>query len=288
MSAQPFMQVYVADYTADTQHLSCEEDGAYWRLLRAMWRSKGSLKNDPKFLARICGLTPSRWARIGPTVMELFVIEGGCITQKRLAEEFEKASVKSTRRAEAGSLGGKATALKLKGIDPANAEQSPGHSLEPEPEVEDSPPIGGSSEVIPFTLPVLPARDVIAEAFVSYNELAESVGIPKALKLTAPRRAALKKRLEEHGEDGWARALQAVSQSDFLRGIETRWKADLDFLLQPSKLQNVLEGKYQGSNHGTAAHRPDRVQQRIATVIQPMAAGAQAALDRRRGRWSGL
>jgi uncharacterized protein YdaU (DUF1376 family) len=156
MSAAPFMQVYVADYTADTQHLTCEEDGAYWRLLRAMWRSKGVLRNDPKFLARICGVTLPRWLKMAPTIMDLFTVDDGRITQKRLSEEFEKAAGKSQKRSRAGALGGKVTALKNKEKAQANAAPMPQHSLEPESDTplknptDSHPPMG---EVIPFEKP---------------------------------------------------------------------------------------------------------------------------------------
>lgn len=90
MSAPPYMKLYVADWTADTTHLSCEQDGAYGRLVRAMWRAGGSLKNDPQRLANICGLTLDRWLEIGADVLELFDSKGEAITHKRVKKEAKK------------------------------------------------------------------------------------------------------------------------------------------------------------------------------------------------------
>lgn len=137
MSA-PFMQLYVADYLGDTRHLTTEQHGAYLLLLMTMWRSDGRLPNDDKKLARIASCTPSRWAKIRDEVMEFFVVEGDEITNPRLMFELKKASEKSIKRAEAGTKGGRAKALKNKAPAKANASRLPKHSSEPEPEIEEA------------------------------------------------------------------------------------------------------------------------------------------------------
>ncbi len=67
MSRLPFMKFYVGDYLGDTQHLSCEEHGAYLLLLMTMWNAGGA--HDFANLAvacRRCNLskrdrTPEEW-----------------------------------------------------------------------------------------------------------------------------------------------------------------------------------------------------------------------------------
>lgn len=135
MSA-PFMQLYVGDYLRDTQGLTTEGNGAYLLLLMAMWNGGGSLPNDARKLARFARCTPSRWAKISADIMPFFTVDGDHITQKRLRYELEKASEKSIKRAEVGSLGGKAKALKDKKPVLAKATDLPWHSPEPEPEGE--------------------------------------------------------------------------------------------------------------------------------------------------------
>lgn len=156
MSAAPFMQLYVADYLGDTRHLTTEQHGAYLLLLMTMWRADGRLPNDPKKLARITGCTASRWARIAAEVMEFFEVDGGDITNARLKLELEKASEKSIKRAEAGSLGGKAKALKNNDPPVANAVPLPKHSPEPNIREEEEGYISGARDE--------PAGGLFAEA----------------------------------------------------------------------------------------------------------------------------
>lgn len=133
------MQFYVADYLGDTRHLSTEQHGAYLLLLFAMWRAGGSLPDDPAKLARIVGLSLARWRRVSPEVMAFFEGKEGRVTQKRLAAEIEKAKEKSEKRADAGSKGGRAKALKSNDTAVAKATDLPVYtraSSEPEPEPE--------------------------------------------------------------------------------------------------------------------------------------------------------
>jgi len=88
MSAPPYMKLYIADYLADTTHLSCLEHGAYLMLLMAMWRAGGKLPNKDVKLAAITRLPARDWAKIRPAIMELFTVSGGAIKHKRLAKEL--------------------------------------------------------------------------------------------------------------------------------------------------------------------------------------------------------
>lgn len=130
MTNTPFMQLYIADYLADTQHLTTEQNGAYLLLLMTMWRAGGSLPNDEKKLARIARVSLKRWHMIANEVMEFFDVDGDVITQKRLVEELQKAVSKSEKRKTSGSLGGKAKSLKNNEHGLANASDLPKHSSE--------------------------------------------------------------------------------------------------------------------------------------------------------------
>lgn len=130
MTNTPFMQLYVADYLADTQHLTTEQNGAYLLLLMTMWRAGGSLPNDEKKLARIARVSLKRWHIIANEVMEFFDVDGDVITQKRLVDELQKAVSKSEKRKTSGRLGGKAKSLKNNKPHLANASVLPKHSSE--------------------------------------------------------------------------------------------------------------------------------------------------------------
>lgn len=149
MSAPPYMNVYIADYTADVQALTCEQDGAYWRLLRAMWRANGKLPNVPQKLATICGLSLDRWQEIGPDVVALFQRRGGSLTHKRLNEELNKIAAKSEVRSEAGKRGAAKKASKNNGKASAIASDLPKQTpsiSEPELDNPPIPPQGGGAQ----------------------------------------------------------------------------------------------------------------------------------------------
>ena len=147
MASAPFMQLYVADYLGDTQHLSCEQHGAYILLLMTMWRAGGSLPNDDVKLARIVRLSPSKWARISADVKAFFDVSDGLLTQGRLAVELEKAIQKSSKRSEAGAKGGQAKSLKDNNQPLAIATAMPCHSSDIRSHKEEkNPPDGGSTK----------------------------------------------------------------------------------------------------------------------------------------------
>lgn len=141
-----YMQLYVGDYLRDTQDLTAEQHGAYLLILMTMWSKGGTLPNDPKKLARVARCTPSRWTKIAPDLMPYFTVDGGDITQGRLAGELEIAREKSIKRAQAGAKGGRAKSLKDKKATVANAVAMPQHLPAPVPLEENPLPPQGETK----------------------------------------------------------------------------------------------------------------------------------------------
>ncbi len=112
MTALPFMPLYVADYLADTTHLSTEAHGAYLLLLMVLWKSGGELQNDDKILARIVRLSPAKWERIKDDVLEFFQIVENKIFHNRVTQEIQKAKNLGEVRSEVGKRGVEAKRLK--------------------------------------------------------------------------------------------------------------------------------------------------------------------------------
>ena len=146
MSKQPFMQLYVGDYLADTTHLTCEQHGAYLLLLMTMWRHGATLPNDHKKLARITGLTPRKFASVWAEISQFFVVEGETISNERLQKEHQKATEKSQTRARAGSKGGKAKSLKSNKQGLANAYGLLKQGQKSEPEYTPLTPLSGGDQ----------------------------------------------------------------------------------------------------------------------------------------------
>ncbi len=127
MSERPFMQLYVSDFVGDTLSLSTEHIGAYLLLLIALWNADGSLEDDADILATTTRLPLDRWLVVWSRLSKYFVVSGGRVTHNRLTRELEKFATKSAARAEAGSRGGKAKALKDKNPGLAIASSLPQH-----------------------------------------------------------------------------------------------------------------------------------------------------------------
>lgn len=102
--ARPWMPLYVADYLADTGHLSASEHGAYLLLIMHYW-ANGSLPSDDKKLARIARMSDKEWRAARDTVAEFF---GEGWRHARIECELADANAAYERRASAGRKGGKA------------------------------------------------------------------------------------------------------------------------------------------------------------------------------------
>lgn len=134
------MQLYIADYLGDTQHLTTEQHGAYLLILMAMWRAGGKLPMDARKLCRIAKVHPPHWGKIAADILEFFDEHDGFITQKRLSKEHQKAIQKSQLRAEAGRKGGLSKSLKMNNEIDSFATDLLGHSSEARNQKEEDTP----------------------------------------------------------------------------------------------------------------------------------------------------
>jgi uncharacterized protein YdaU (DUF1376 family) len=127
MSERPFMQLYVSDFAGDTLTLTTEHIGAYLLLLIALWNADGQLDDDEEILAVTARLPIERWRVIWSRLSKFFEVGDGVVTHHRLTKELQRFARKSAARAEAGSRGGKAKALKDKDRGLAIATVLPQH-----------------------------------------------------------------------------------------------------------------------------------------------------------------
>lgn len=103
--ALPYMPLYVADYLGDTMHLTLEQHGAYLKLLMCMWRTGGKLPNDRLKIARMIGVTPTKWDRIGTEIMEFFEADDADFWSPRLCREILAADQISAEKSSSGESG---------------------------------------------------------------------------------------------------------------------------------------------------------------------------------------
>lgn len=100
MAALPYMQLYIADYLADTMHLSAEEHGAYLLLMFNYWQTGKPIPKNR--LAKIARLTNERWADVEPSLREFFHDNGDEWVHLRIEEDLTSVREKLTKKSAAG------------------------------------------------------------------------------------------------------------------------------------------------------------------------------------------
>lgn len=106
--SRPWMPFYVADYLADTGHLTTTQHGAYLLLIMHYWRT-GGLPDDDKKLAKITRLPLKIWTDGVRPDLELLFQPGW--KHKRIEKELERQNDIALKRAIAGQRGGMRTAI---------------------------------------------------------------------------------------------------------------------------------------------------------------------------------
>lgn len=100
MSNRAWMPLHIADYLADTGHLTATEHGAYMLLIMHYWQN-GHLPENEKLIARVARMTADQWEESRDVLAMLF---GPGWTHKRIDAELSKADeIIEKRRAAAES-----------------------------------------------------------------------------------------------------------------------------------------------------------------------------------------
>lgn len=252
MAALPYMQLYVADYLADTQHLTTEEHGAYLLLLFSYWQTGKALRHDR--LAPVARLSNERWADVKESLREFFFEDGNQWIHFRVEADLEAVNSKSIKASGAGKASARARAARkheaLQG-NSTNVERTLNHTdTEAETDKEktscdqqaESPDLLGDDLKVKSATVHIPYDQILA-AFA--NKLPS---FPQPRKLDPDRRQAVRAiwtKEEEYGTvDFFDRYFGYVAKSDFLMG-ETGWKScNFDWIFKPKNFRKIIEGTY--------------------------------------------
>lgn len=100
-----FLPLFIAEYLADTAHLTRDQHGGYLLLLMAYWRRGGPLADDDGRLAQIAKASPAEWRRLRGVLAEFFLVRDGQWHSKRSDAELRRAAEKMAAKSRAGSRG---------------------------------------------------------------------------------------------------------------------------------------------------------------------------------------
>lgn len=271
-----WMPLAIDDYLADTRHLTTLEHGAYLLLIMRYWQKAG-LPDDDRMVQRISGMDDAQWAN-SRDILASFFDDGW--RHARIDAELEKAADIINKRRSAAN--------RRHDCSKSDANAQLMHSTCSDTRVPPKPSTDISDTDVSDDKPILAQEpDDIAEAVEVYNAAATEVGWPRAQRITASRRAALKARLRECGGiEGWRAAMARARASPFLCGDSGRgWKADFDFLIKSSKFTKLMEGGYDRSDRSASgpgtqpARGATRSDLNRAAMVEALAGRADSRLS---------
>lgn len=253
------MPFYVADYLADTAHLSTVEHGAYLLLIMTYWR-QGALPDDDSRLARIARMSGEEWASVRSTIVELF---GDGWTHKRIDSELARAEEKSLKATAAGRLSADA---RNKGNNPTSVQRPFNErSTDVPTECQLSQPQSQPLELRDAIASPVPAKAVTPESLKlergrlkliemrarihllgnDWNSLAADCGLRQIddVEPGGKRERSLMARLRE-GRD-FPKIFTKIRASKVLRGDnKSGWRVHFDWILISHNIVKILEGNY--------------------------------------------
>ena len=239
-----YYQFNIGDYQSHTSHLSDTEDLAYRRMLDWCYLHEKPLPLEPEDIARQIRMR-SHCDSIALVLQEYFErTESGWISE-RVIKEIEAVGVKK----EKASASAKARWNKA-----SHANALPTQSDSNAPITHNTLPI--TQEVAkatpdlgkPKSAPACP----VAEIVEMYNTMLPM--LPAVSVVNDSRKRAISARWREvvttekmdrqQGLEFFQWFFKMVKDSKFLTGKSKDWKADLDFLFNPSKFPRIVEGAY--------------------------------------------
>lgn len=147
MAALPYMQLYVADYLADTAHLSTLENGAYLLLIFNYWQRGECFKAKDqqslnRRLASVARMSNEEWENVKESLSEFFETSETEWKHPRIDRDLEAVNFKSAK----ASAAGKASAASKSNKRSTNVEQTFNHTeADTDTEADISTPIGVES-----------------------------------------------------------------------------------------------------------------------------------------------
>ncbi len=225
---------HIGDYKRDTSHLTLTEHGIYRQLLDLYYLTENPL--DANAMRLIGARTEDEKNLVTTILNEFFDSTSNGYIHKRCEVEINRIYEKSEKaRASAKARWNKeenANAMRTQCEDDAN----------------------GMLPINP--IPINPVKDIIAKqvANIPHKEIIELYAkhLPMLSQVkfwTDKRKSLLKARWHEEVKRQdiawWDKFFSYIATSDFLTGKESKWQADIEWILNASNIVKILEGKYE-------------------------------------------
>jgi len=245
------MQLYPADYLADTMHLNAEEHGAYLLLLMNYWQTG---KPIPKHrLQGIARVPNDRWTTVERALNEYFVDDGETWLHRRIEADICAAKDAQVQRERAGKAS--AEARKSAKREQAKSLKSKGSSNDRSTTVERPLNDRSTNRDTDTDTDKKKSTKAVSTASVPYQEIVDAYHsrlpmLPAVRKLNETRKRKLRARWHEDAThqsvEYWDGFFAYAARSDFLTGRNGQWTGcDFEWLMGDSNHLKVTEGKYE-------------------------------------------
>lgn len=266
-AGRPWFKFYAADWLADPEvmAMTCIQRGVFIQLLAAQWQTSDcTLPEDMAFLRCIGGASERDWNKCCPFVERLFPVCSGGVrvcsdgvqskrANLRLRVEFEKATMTSGCRSEAGKASGRKR-LEKSNKTRTKREQK-GNESEAETELKKQYRSGTAKKARPSA----GGGDggLWNEIIEQWNKYAGLHGwVPvTSISRSGRRGDAFGARLKEpFFVEHWREALEKMAESPFFSGAsKSGYRARFEFLVRPDAVDKVINDNYtppQDKNEG--------------------------------------
>jgi len=247
MAALPYLQLYPADYLADTAHLNAAQHGAYLLLIMNYWQTGAPLKDSNVRLANVARMSREEWLETRELLEEFFEIKDGEWIHHRIERDLSGVYAKSKNASTAGKASAEARRIKRLTTVATNVQQNVNHT-DTDTDIDkdqklSSPEVSGDQ---------LKKSNLTYSAIQkAYNETCGHI-LPKCIAMTDKRKTKVKsmgsldvggqKPFRDMGIEFWIAYFNDALQDPFKTGTNDRgWKADFDFLTNPNNALKILE-----------------------------------------------
>ena len=243
-----YYQHHIGDFIKATARLSDTQSMAYLRLLWMYYDSEKPLKPDAKILAFQIGASVEETQLL---LESFFWLAENGWHHTRCDQEIAEYRSFLDKKSNAG----KASAERRKNIRSTGVEQvldssATGEQLTTNQLTNNQSKVANATPDLgkPKSVPSAPIQEIVELYNTILPELPQTVVVNDSRKRAIAARwrevVTADKLDRQGGLDFFKWYFEMVKTSKFLTGKSKEWKADMDFLFNPSKFPRVIEGTY--------------------------------------------